>query len=160
MGENGVGIRVRPVREGEVEALSELAMRSKAVWGYGAEFLQRCRPLLRVTGECISANVVYAADVDGRIAGFYSIAPRGEVARPDYLFVEPEFLRQGIGSVVLAHALDQARELGMTKVLVESDPEAEGFYVRAGGARVGAVQSTVEKGRMLPVVEFELGGGH
>jgi hypothetical protein len=41
--------------------------------------------------------------------------------------------------------------------VVESDPQAEPFYVRFGGVRVDERESAVEAGRMLPVLAFDLG---
>lgn len=148
--------RIRRARREEAEALSALALRSKAVWGYSAEFLERCRPLLSVSGEYVDTHEVYVAEVEGRPGGFYSVVRKGEVARLDLLFVEPDRLGRGIGSVLLAHALDRARAIGTRELVVESDPGAEGFYLRAGGVRVGTVGSALEEGRRLPVLRFAL----
>jgi hypothetical protein len=37
-------VRLRAPRLDELEALSDLCLRSKAVWGYDAAFLEACRP--------------------------------------------------------------------------------------------------------------------
>ncbi len=46
---------VRPARPGEAPRLSQLALRSKAYWGYDAEFLDRCRGELEVRSEQLAA---------------------------------------------------------------------------------------------------------
>jgi len=39
-------------------------------------------------------------------------------------------------------------------LLVESDPNAEGFYTRFGAERTGVMESSAEQGRMLPLLRF------
>lgn len=149
---------IRLARREEAQALSELALRSKAVWGYGAEFLERCRPLLTLTPEYIDQHLVFAAEARGQVAGFYALLAGGDVEiRLDLLFVAPALVRRGIGARLLEHALEQARHAGYARMVVESDPWAEGFYVRAGAVRVGEVPSAAEEGRSLPVLVFRLG---
>jgi hypothetical protein len=44
---------IRAAHGGELEALSALAMRSKAHWGYSAAFMQACRDELTVSAELL-----------------------------------------------------------------------------------------------------------
>lgn len=167
---------IRAARTDEAGALTDLALRSKAMWGYDAAFMERCRPALTVTGEYLARNPVYVAEVDGRVAGFYALRLHARPAAPesgsapeprsdpegrpglelDLLFVEPGRTRGGIGSALLDHALDRARRMGHRELFLESDPFAEPFYLRAGGERRGEVASTAEAGRTLPMVVFRL----
>ncbi|MGH7506358.1 MAG: hypothetical protein ACRELX_11935, partial [Longimicrobiales bacterium] len=43
------GWTIRDARSDDAGRLTALALRSKAVWGYDAVFMERCRPLLTVT---------------------------------------------------------------------------------------------------------------
>jgi hypothetical protein len=38
-------------------------------------------------------------------------------------------------------------------VRIQSEPNAEGFYVKMGARRIGSVESSVMKGRLLPLME-------
>jgi GNAT superfamily N-acetyltransferase len=140
----------------EASLLTELAMRSKAVWGYSAEFMKRCRPALTVTDVYIALHPTFVAVVDDAVAGFYSLKPRDAALELDLLFVEPAWIGRGIGARLIAHAREQAIALGHERLLIESDPGAEGFYLRSGARRIGEVQSTVESGRLLPLLEMTL----
>ena len=104
--------RVRPARIGEAAALSELCFRSKQVWGYDDDFMAFCREPLRVKPEEIAAGDVWvAAAADQSIAGVVALAPAGEPATLDLdkLFIEPGWIRGGVGRLLLAHAIGEAR---------------------------------------------------
>ena len=151
--------RIRSAHEGEGAALSELALRSKGHWGYDEEFLQRCRPVLTVDEAYLRARPVFVAEVDGAVAGFCSLAPRGEEVQLDLMYVEPSFIGRGVGRMLLRSALDAARRSGHARVLVESDPFAEPFYLRMGARRIGYADSEVEPGRRLPLLVLDLAHG-
>ncbi|MGH7540908.1 MAG: GNAT family N-acetyltransferase [Gemmatimonadota bacterium] len=134
-------------------------MRSKAVWGYDADFLADCRGELTVSPESIAAGRVWVREAGGRAVGFYTLSdpvsgggagPEGPRAELLHLFIEPEAIGHGHGRALLAHAAERARALGCRWMRVESDPDAEGFYVRHGGRRVGWAASPVRPGRRLP----------
>ncbi|CAM5658088.1 hypothetical protein SAVIM338S_06699 [Streptomyces avidinii] len=58
--------KLRPARAGEAARLTELVMRSKAHWGYDAEFLAACAPQLRIgAGDPARRRIVVAEDGTG-----------------------------------------------------------------------------------------------
>lgn len=148
---------IRPAEPSEAALLTELAMRSKAVWGYDAAFMRRCRPLLTVTPEYIRSHPVWVAEAEAAVTGFYSLRELAEdVVDLDLLFVEPRLIGRGVGAKLMAHAVAEARRLGYARMVIESDPGAEPFYLRQGARRTGSVASTVEAGRFLPTLEIGL----
>jgi GNAT superfamily N-acetyltransferase len=149
-------IVIRAARPEEAALLSELALRSKATWGYTDAFMQRCESVLRVTEDYIREQAVFVAESNGAVAGFYSLNPLRYEIELDLLFVAPEAFGQGTGRALLSHAFGVALELGYSELFVESDPGAEPFYTRLGGVRIGTVASTVEADRELPVLKFRL----
>ncbi|WBB52533.1 GNAT family N-acetyltransferase [Verrucosispora sp. WMMD573] len=147
-------INMRPARAEEAEALSRLAMRSKAHWGYDAQFLESCRPDLTLRPQEISARRAVVAETSGRIVGFYTldgVPPEGELGN---LWIDPTQIRRGIGRRLWEHALAAARALGFTALLIDAEPHAEGFYAAMGAERIGTVPSTVVAGRLLPQLRF------
>ena len=154
MSENWVIRRAQP---DEAELLTALAMRSKAVWGYSEEFMERCRAVLTLTPEYVDKHPVYVIDCAGEVAGFYSLKEIGAgVVELDLLFIEPRYIKTGFGSNLYRHALTEASRHGYQTMVIESDPGAEPFYVRMGARRTGVVASTVEEGRFLPMLEVVL----
>ena len=152
-------LTIRPALATESQAISSLALRSKAHWGYSAEFLEQCRAELTYTPErCASGRVMVAAR-DGGIVGFYATdgdAPRGEL---DALFVDPEHIGTGLGGLLLQHALTQASRTGFTELLLDADPYAADFYRRHGAVVIGETPSGSIPGRTLPRMRFDLGDG-
>lgn len=144
-------------RADEAGLLSDLALRSKAHWGYDAAFLEACRPELTLSPEqAVETRVVRNAA--GTILGFHLLAPdpndrpdRGELLM---LFVDPSAIGSGVGRVLLEDAVAGAARWGWTTLRVESDPGAEGFYLRYGARRVGRVPSGSVAGRKLPLLEL------
>jgi len=147
---------IRRAREDEAAALSDLALRSKAMWGYPPEFVEACRDALTVTRKEIRDTPIYVHDGGAAVDGFYGLAGDPPRATLEYLFVEPDATRRGVGTKLLRHAVAVACRLGFREIEVESDPNAEAFYERNGGVRIGEVESDVEPGRTLPLMLIDL----
>ena len=62
---------LRKPQPGEAAALSELALRSKAHWGYDADFLRDCREELTVQPRQIAKSMIRLAEDRAGIGGFY-----------------------------------------------------------------------------------------
>jgi len=149
-------VRIRPARAAEAELLTELSLRSKAFWGYDASFLARCRAVMTVKARNIENHPHHVAELDGRIAGFYGFEPEAEGVGLDYLFVETDLVGRGVGRALWQHAVDTARGLGHRALIVVSDPNAEGFYLKMGCRRIGTRPSDLENGRQLPLLRLAL----
>src|SRR5688500_6000127 len=92
------GVRVRAARADEAEALSALALRSKAYWGYDAAFMARCRDELTVRPDDMELRRVHVAEVGGRVVGFVTVEgqpPEGEIGA---LFVDPDVIGSSVGA--------------------------------------------------------------
>jgi GNAT superfamily N-acetyltransferase/catechol 2,3-dioxygenase-like lactoylglutathione lyase family enzyme len=148
---------LRPAVRADAEALGRLALRSKGHWGYDAEFLAACRAELTVRPEQCDGVHVVVAERGGALLGFHRLGGEPPVAELADLFVDPAAIGRGLGATLLADAVERARALGMTRLLVDSDPNAEGFYLRMGARRVGTVPSGSIPGRELPRLELDVG---
>lgn len=149
-------MEIRRALPSEAAALSALALRSKALWGYSPDFLEACRENLTLTEDEIAGTPVFVLVEDGRLLGFYGLAVEGDRVELAYLFVEPSAARTGVGGRLWAHALASARSLGCNELWIQSDPNAEGFYLHMGARRTGESESTVLAGRMLPLLVYPL----
>ena len=149
-------LRIRPARADEAELLTDLSLRSKAFWGYDAGFLARCRAVMAVTARNFKSHPHYVAELDGRVVGFYGFEPEIDGLGLDYLFVEADLVGRGIGRALWRHAVDTARGLAHPALIVVSDPNAEGFYLKMGCRRIGTRPSELENGRQLPLLRLAL----
>jgi GNAT superfamily N-acetyltransferase len=140
----------------ELPALSELCMRSKAVWGYDAAFMAAClKELTFVPGELVSSRIAVAARREC-VLGVAQVRMVGCDADLQKLFVEPAALRSGVGKALFDWATDAAREMGASRMIIEADPDAAPFYRRLGARDVGLAPSGSIAGRMLPKLALDL----
>lgn len=147
---------IRAAARHELARLSELALRSKAVWGYSAAFMAACRDELTLRPDELAE--LFVLEIESKVAGFYSLqhVSDGEVEL-GYLFVEPAEMRKGYGMALLRDAVSRARAAGYARLSIQGDPNAIGFYRAAGARQIGERESDSVPGRMLPVLEIALG---
>jgi len=149
----------RPADPSEAQVLGDLALRSKAHWGYSPEFLEACRGELSYgPSQMESPDWKFAvAEIAAAVVAFYALE---RVSTSDFelaaLFVEPARIGQGIGRLLMSHAEHQAARLGGKVLTIQSDPHAAGFYRAVGAVPVGTRESASIPGRWLPVFSVRL----
>jgi GNAT superfamily N-acetyltransferase len=149
-------VRIRKARPDEAGELTELALRSKAHWGYDEAFMASCREELTVRPSEVGERRTALAERDGRVLGFTTVDGRPPEGAVGMMFVDPEALGQGIGRALFAHALDTARAAGFHRLTIDADPNAEPFYRAMGAVRIGETPSGSIPGRVLPLLAVTL----
>ena len=149
-------MHLRPAAPSEAEVLTDLCLRSKAVWGYDASFMAACRAELTLTERDFAHSGIEVAIEDGRIVGMAQLAVAGATAQIEKLFVEPALLRAGAGRRLFAWCVDAARRAGATELIVVADPGAADFYRRMGMTDNGTAPSGSIPGRVLPKLRMGL----
>lgn len=149
-------LRVRRAKLSEADALTALAMRSKAHWGYDAAFMARCRAALEVRPDEMRRHPYYVAERAGAIVGFYGFEPEDGAVGLARFFVEPGEIGGGVGRALMDHAKETARRDGHETLIAISDPHAAAFYERMGGRPAGSAPSEIDPARPLPVLRFDL----
>ncbi len=140
----------------ELPALSDLCMRSKAAWGYDAAFMAACRRELSFDLHDLKSSHIAVATRGEDVVGVAQVRAAGNEADLAKVFVEPAAMRRGVGQALFAWALDTARALGASRMVIEADPDAAPFYRRLGAREAGLVPSGSIAGRMLPKLVIEL----
>ncbi len=150
-------LSIREARPDEAAALSDLAMRSKAHWGYDAAFLEACRADLTLTPREIAESASLVCEGAAGVVGFSRVVLMDErTAELDALFVDPTAMGMGAGKLLWERSVAVARELGAQDLVLQSDPHAEGFYLSRGARRIGEVASALLPGRTLPLMHVDL----
>lgn len=149
-------MKVRPALPSEAAELTELALRSKAYWGYGAEFLAACRAELTMGPDDIGPRRTAVAEEDGRVLGFTTLEEAPPTGVLGMMFAEPDAVGRGVGRLLFGHVVTEARRLGFARFTIDADPNAEPFYRAMGAVRIGATPSGSIPGRELPLLEFTL----
>jgi GNAT superfamily N-acetyltransferase len=152
-------ISLRPARPEEAAALTALCLRSKAFWGYSADFMRACAHELTLSPRDFASSQIQAACARGRLVGMAQVRSAGAtVASLDKLFVEPAAIRCGAGTALLAWAVEATRAAGAHMLTIEADPHAADFYRRLGATDAGVVASGSVPGRTIPKLVMDLGG--
>ncbi|MFE0581923.1 GNAT family N-acetyltransferase [Streptomyces sp. NPDC058874] len=147
---------VRAARAAEAEALTALVMRSKARWGYDRGFLAACAPELRIRPDEVAARrIVVAEDPQGAVLGLASLEGAAPLARLGLLFVEPSAIGRGVGRLLYRDVLRRAVDLGVRRLVIDSDPHAAGFYRAMGAVAVAAGSAPAATGQPGSLVRFE-----
>ena len=150
---------LRPAVAGDAGALSDLAVRSKAHWGYSPDFIDACRDELTYTpGQIEGPEYTFTiAELAGCLVGFYALQ-KLSACRFDLkaLFVEPDYIGTGIGRGLMAHVKNVAAQNGATQVVIQSDPHAQAFYEHIGAEYHGQDESDSIPGRYLPNLVISL----
>lgn len=137
----------------DAKAISALAMRAKAHWGYDEAFMEACREELSYSAEQFDLPGwhFYVCEHGANIKAFYALERSAGEVELDALFVEPASIGQGIGMSLLQHAQFKAAKLGAHRIVIQSDPHAAGFYQAAGAIDIGLRESLSIPGRQLPL---------
>jgi GNAT superfamily N-acetyltransferase len=149
-------IQLRPARPPEASAISDLAMRSKAHWGYDDDFLNACRTELTIAPDRCDGVRLIVAESEGVIIGFYRLSGEAPEGTLEALFVDEPMIGSGLGRRLFADAVDRARRLGLVTLLIDADPGAEPFYQHMGAERIGESPSGSIPDRVLPRLRLAL----
>src|SRR6187402_697834 len=112
---------VRKAQALDPPALTRIAHAAKRHWGYEEELIELWREALTVTTEDVREDLVFCAERDGTIAGFYSVSGDGRSREIEHFWVLPEHIGTGIGRALFQHMLATLREAGVERLRIESD---------------------------------------
>jgi len=117
--------------------------------------MDRWRAELTITAEMVGSHDARVAELDGRIAGVSVLMGEGPDIDLEHFWVEPDLHGRGVGRRLFLDAVRLARGRSAQRLVIASDPNAEGFYLRMGATRCGD-RPTAIPGRSLPLLEFPL----
>jgi GNAT superfamily N-acetyltransferase len=103
----------------------------------------------RVPADGQPFRVRVAVTADGAIAGFATVVLASGAAELDDLFVDPAFMRRGIGLALVRDVAQLATEAGCSTLDVTANPHAAAFYAAAGFAGHEAVTTPLGAGTRL-----------
>jgi GNAT superfamily N-acetyltransferase len=147
---------IRRARPEEAEAISRLALESKAHWAYSKAELAVFRAELTFSPPDLELGHAHVLEEGDRLLGFYMLSGLGAArAELDHVFVDPEALGRGVGAALFRHACALAANSRCTDLYVRSDPNAAGFYRALGCDFTGEIDSSIP-GRRIPTFTFPL----
>lgn len=138
------------------EILTSITKKSKAYWGYSAEQIQKWDKNLTISQDYIRDYNVFKLVDNELILGYYSYVFKDEkVIELDNLFILPEYIGKGFGKYLVLDFLNQIKEEKIERIILDSEPNAENFYVKMGFIKIGEFETSI-KGRFMPIMEMKL----
>ena len=153
---------IRPAINEDHLLITELSLRSKQSNGYDDDaFMQACREELTVTKADIRGADWWVAQSNGSgkrsLSGCVCLANSIEQsAEVHAFFVDPDCQRQGVGQRLWKTLLERAQQMGIERIVLDSDPNAVPFYRALGFEVIGEKPSGSIAGRMLPHMAIRL----
>lgn len=137
----------------ESQLLTEIALKSKAHWGYNEAFMKECELLLHVPSDRISNDLVYVITMDERVVGFYALLQTKKEAWLEDFFLLPACMGEGLGKRMWYHMVSVARKHSIEIIEWDSDPYAAPFYERMGAEKTRDTATGANQ-RMLPKYQY------
>ena len=138
------------------EILTAITKKSKAYWGFSEDILKEWEHLLTITKDYIEKNKVYKLVQNDQIIGYYSYFSTDEnTIKIDNIFILPEFIGKGFGKILMNNFLKNIKQLGINKITLDAEPNAEKFYKTFGFETIGQLESSI-KDRYLPIMELQI----
>jgi GNAT superfamily N-acetyltransferase len=131
---------IRQAHPAERAALVAIQLRASLIWAEYRADLEANPDAIVLLPDSIEEGRVRVAIVDGEPAGFaeWSVTS-DEEWELEGLFVEPAWMRHGIGALLVRDVVRLAREGGARSLAVVGNPNALVFYERAGFVQEGSV---------------------
>jgi GNAT superfamily N-acetyltransferase len=150
-------MRILPAKPDDATALTDIAFAAKRHWGYPEKWMEGWRDALTIRPEFITSHETYVAILDNHMVGFHALGRKDDKLELLHMWVLPEAMGRGIGRRPFFHAVQRARELGCRELEIESDPNAEEFYLHMGAHRIGVTVKDLDgQRRELPVLIYTI----
>lgn len=150
-------IEIRRANPEEADTLTEIAHAAKRHWKYPESWIQQWQADLTISDEFIKTQEVFAATIDGAVAGCCALVMTDSLAEIEHMWIRPEQMGSGVGRALFEHARARAVERGANALELSADPYAEGFYARMGAKRIGEIPANMDgQSRVLPRMRIDL----
>lgn len=132
---------IRDAVLGDMGALQGVFRRASLSDGGYREVLLAHPEVLELPEQAVREGRTRAAVAEGGIVGFASWLDAGEADEVEDLFVDPDWMRHGIGRALMMDLIAIARGRGTGLVEVTANHHALAFYEKVGFAVTGEVET-------------------
>ncbi|HEY6397119.1 MAG TPA: GNAT family N-acetyltransferase [Solirubrobacteraceae bacterium] len=136
-------VHIRRAVPGDLPAVRRLFRRSSlSNQGDRAALLANPEALVLGADGVAEGRTRLAVTVDGTIVGFATVLGHEDATlEVEDLFVDPDRMRQGIATRLIAHLVEHARQTSIQYMWVTANPHAYAFYRSVGFAHVRNVET-------------------
>jgi GNAT superfamily N-acetyltransferase len=135
-------VQIRTAQIADLEDLADVFRRSSlANDGDRAMLLTNPEALEPNVRTSVHEQRTRAAVVRGRIVGFATVLRVGDAFELEDLFVDPGWMRRGVGLALVRDAAATALAQGVSRIEVTANPHALAFYEHAGFVASGTAET-------------------
>jgi GNAT superfamily N-acetyltransferase len=137
---SGAALRIRLAILEDVPALQDVYRRSS--WSNEGDraLLIEHPEFLEFSDAAVRESRTWVAVICDQVVGFVTLLATASAAEIEDLFVDPVFMRRGIGRALIETMVSVAANRGWGQIEVDANPHAQRFYEQAGFVTVGRVQ--------------------
>jgi GNAT superfamily N-acetyltransferase len=133
----------------DANLLTKLCFASKRVWGYPEDYFKIWQEELTITPEKIQNQPIFKAIYENSLVGMYSLIEWQQNYYLEHIFIDPNWLHHGFGTLLFNHAKQIAQSLGYHTLDILVDPNARGFYDKQHAICIEEIPSNIP-GRLIP----------
>ncbi len=130
-------LAIRDADLGDLKALKEIFRRASLSNESDRPLLTEHPEFLELSDTAIREGRTRAAVMAEMAVGFATLAISGSIAELEDLFVDPDWMRRGVATALVADATVQARTSGATRIEVDANDHALRFYESAAFVSLG-----------------------
>jgi len=140
------GLTIRDAGPDDMTALREVFRRSSLSNDNDRMKLLAHPDVLELSEQGVTDGRTRVADADGSVIGFATWLGTGDVTEIEDLFVDPDWMRRGVGRALVQDLISLAHARGARRVEVTGNPHARDFYERVGFAHDHEVETPLGPG--------------
>jgi len=125
-------LAIRDAGPGDMATLRDVYRRSSLSNDGDRQGLLAHPEFLELSEQGVADGRTRVADADGRVIGFATWLGTGDVTEIEDLFVDPDWMRRGVGRSLVQDLIALARRRGVRRVEVTGNPHARAFYAEVG----------------------------
>ena len=132
-------LAIRDAVLGDLSALQKIFRRASLSNESDRPLLAQHPEFLELSDTAIREGRTRIAVMASAPAGFATLAISASTAELEDLFVEPDWMRHGVATALVAGAKVQARTKGASRIEVDANDHALRFYESAGFVSLGRI---------------------
>jgi len=132
-------LAIRDAVLGDLNALREIFRRASLSNEGDRRLLAEHPEFLELSDAGVREGRTRIAVMANAPAGFATLAIRASAAELEDLFVDPDWMRHGVATALVADAMVQARAGGANRIEVDANDHALRFYESAGFVDLGRI---------------------
>jgi predicted N-acetyltransferase YhbS len=136
-------MHIRPATAADIEEINVITLAAKAHWGYAQDQINAWRDDLLTRVESLAERPTLVAIENGSLIGVAQVDPTTTPWELVSCWVAPSHMRRGVGRALLRAIASEVACAGQDSLHIDSDPNAESFYLALGALRVGELPAAI-----------------